>query len=87
MRKERAMTKANILATLAMEYKSAHIVYASMEKQAKEAIAKGDTTAYETAKKRAASRAFTLHGIKRAAIALGIGEAEFMDAVTYLLNN
>ena len=81
------MTKANILTTLAMEYKSAHTVYASMEKQAQMALAKGDMTGYESMKKRAGSRSFTLHGIKRAALALGIAEAEFMDAVTYLLNN
>lgn len=81
------MTKAEILATLAQDYKSAHIVYASMEKQAAAALAKGDMTGYQNAKKRAGARAFTLSGIKRAAMALGIDEIDFMESVGQLLNN
>ena len=81
------MTKSEILATLAYDYKRAHSVYASMEKQAAEALARGHMDAYNNLKDRACARAFTLRGIKRAAVALGIKEADFMDYVANLLND
>lgn len=81
------MTKSEILAALAQDYKSAHRVFASMQKQAAAFEAKGDTAAYENMKHRAALRYYTLSGIKRAAIALGITETEFMAAVDPLLND
>ena len=80
------MTKNEILATLARDYKSAHIVYASMEKQAAEALKRGHMDAYHRLKDRARDRAFTLRGIKRAAVALGINEIDFMEYVGQLLN-
>ena len=80
------MTKNEIMATLAQDYKSAHIVYASMEKQATEALARGHMDAYNNLKDRARCRAFTLRGIKRAAVALGINEGVFMDYVAGLLH-
>lgn len=75
------MTKKEILTALAQDYKLAHTVYTSMEKQAAAALEKGDMTGYESLTKRAGCRAFTLHGIKRAALTLGITEADFMNAV------
>ena len=80
------MTKAEILAALSKDYKRALSVYNSMEKQAAAALAKGDTTGYENMKKCASARAFTLSGIKRAAMVLGIEEIKFMEAVEQLLN-
>ena len=52
-----------------------------MEKQATMALAKGDMIGYQNMKNRASSRAFTLTGIKRAAMALGLKESDFMEAV------
>lgn len=79
------MTKSEIMATLAYDYKRAHSVYVSMEKQAAEALARGHMDAYNSLKDRARCRAFTLRGIKRAAVALGIKEADFMNYVYGLL--
>lgn len=80
------MTKNEILATLAQDYKIAHTVYASMEKQAADALKRDHMDAYNRLKDSARCRAFTLRGIKRAAVALGIKEADFMDYVAGLLN-
>ena len=78
------MTKTEILNTLARDYVAAHRVYASMKKEVEMLQAQGKPT--DHAKLRAGNRFYTLSGIKRAAMALGITETEFMAAVDQLLN-
>ena len=75
------MKKSEILETLAHKYKIGHQVYVSMEEQAYMALEKGKMRDYKNLTKRAAYRAATLSGIKQSALALGITESDFMDAV------
>lgn len=82
MENMKLFTANEILNTLAKEYTSAHRVYASMEKQAEMALAKGDMIGYQNAKGRANVRSSTLYGIKRAAASLGFNEVVFMEAVS-----
>lgn len=75
------MTRTEIKAALACDYRRAYTVYESMEKQATIAIHHGQMEAYKQFKKKAALRSATLFGMKRAAAVLGIDEVEFMEAV------
>lgn len=77
------MKKSEILNNLAHEYSICHSVYASYLKQAEMLLEKGDMEAWRRTTDRAAHRAATLHGIKRAAIALGIAETELLEAAGF----
>lgn len=77
------MKKSEILNSLAHEYSICHSVYASMLKQAEMLLEKGDMAAWQRMTERAANRAATLHGIKRAALALGIEETQLLDAAGF----
>lgn len=78
------MTKTQILATLAADYRRAETVYTSMKKEAEMLSKQGKTAAVQETNNRARFRAGTLHGIQRAAEALGISKADFMAAVQEL---
>ena len=75
------MERRQIKAALAAEYRIIHSVYASMEKQADAAQAAGKMRDFRELKKKAQRRAGTMRGIRRAAAALGIPEAELLEAV------
>lgn len=77
------MKQTEMLSKLATEYKRCHHVYASMEKQAQMFLEKGDMEAYQRTLSRAANRAATLTGIKRAAVALGIKETALLTAAGF----
>lgn len=78
------MKKSEILATLAADYRRAETVYTSMKKEAEMLRKQGKLAAIRELNGRIQFRAGTLHGIKRAAITLGIDEADFMAAVQEL---
>lgn len=78
------MTKTQILATLAKDYRRAETVYQSMQKQARMLLEQGKPADFQDMSNRAEFRAGTLHGIQRAAEALGISKADFMAAVQEL---
>ena len=77
------MKKAEILNKLSNEYSICFSVYASYLKQAELFLEKGDMEAWQRTVDRAATRSATLHGIKRAAMALGISETELLDAAGF----
>lgn len=77
------MKTSEILSRLANDYKRCFHVYISFEKQAEMFLEKGDMTAYQRTKERAAHRAATLTGIKRAAVALGIKETALLRAAGF----
>ena len=77
------MKKSEILGNLAHEYSICHSVYASMLKQAEMFLKKGDMAAWQRMTERTANRAATLHGIKRAALSLGITETELLAAAGF----
>ena len=77
------MKKAEILNNLGHEYSICFSVYASYLKQAEMFLEKGDTAAWQRMTERAANRSATLHGIKRAAMALNISETELLDAAGF----
>ena len=77
------MKKSEILSKLANEYSICFSVYASVQKQAEMFLEKGDMAAWQRMVDRAANRAATLHGIKRAAMALGITETELLSAAGF----
>lgn len=78
------MTKTEILATLAKDYRRAETVYNSMKKEAQMLQGRGKPADFQDMSNRVQFRTGTLHGIKRAAITLGISEADFMAAVQEL---
>lgn len=80
------MKKSEILDTLAKDYARSHTVYASMEKQAAEFLRQNKMDAYQQMARKAAHRAGLNHGIRRAAVTLGIDENDFMEAVARHLN-
>lgn len=75
------MTRTEIKAALAGDYRIAYSVYYSMEQQAHTALQNNQMSSYNHFKNKAAHRSAVLTGIKRAAAVLGIEEAEFMEAV------
>ena len=77
------MNKAEILSKLANEYSICFSVYASFQKQAEMFLEKGDMAAWQRMVGRAANRAATLYGIKRAAMSLGIAETELLSAAGF----
>ena len=77
------MKKSEILNNLAHEYTICFSVYASYLKQAEMFLEKGDMVAWQRTTDRAAHRAATLHGIKRAAQSLGIAKTELLEAAGF----
>lgn len=77
------MKRTEILNKLGREYSICHSVYASYLKQAEMFLEKGDMQAWQRMTDRAACRAATLSGIKRAAEALDISEAELLNAAGF----
>jgi len=75
------MTRTEIKAALAGDYRIVFSGYEAMERQAHQALQTGKMDDYSSFKQKASYRSAVLTGMKRAAAVLGIGEIEFMEAV------
>lgn len=76
-----SFTKEQIKEALAHKYRVAYSVYEQLALTGKELIQEGDMEANAIISQRALLRSQYLYGIKAAAEALGIDEAEFMETV------
>lgn len=74
-------TREQIKDALAQKYRVAYNVYEQLALTGKELIREGDMEANAIISQRALLRSQYLYGIKTAAEVLGIGDAEFMEAV------
>lgn len=75
------MDKQQIIAALVPLYRLEAAANSQLEMLAKEAAQEGDTAAFEAISRRAANKSHFLNGMKAAAEAFGISDAEFMEAV------
>lgn len=75
------MDKQQIIELLAQKYRKEYACYFVTERLAREALDEGDEDGHKAISRRAQSKSLFMDGMKAAAVALGISEADFMAAV------